>query len=69
MEERSSLAFRLTLLLGLPASVGLAVVVRSTNVMLFEDASGSDALAILALTTLFYTLGVTSAGILQGMGT
>jgi PST family polysaccharide transporter len=68
MEERSSLAFRLTLLQGLPASVGQAGVVRSANVMLFEDASGSDALAILALTTLFYTLGVTSAGILQGMG-
>lgn len=68
MAERSSLAFRLTLLLGLPASVGLAVVIRPTNVMLFEDASGSDALAILALTTVFFTLGVTSAGILQGMG-
>lgn len=68
MEERASLACRLTLLWGLPASVGLAVVVRPTNVMLFEDASGSDALAILALTTVFFTLGVTSAGILQGMG-
>jgi PST family polysaccharide transporter len=68
MEDRASLACRMTLLLGLPASVGLAVVVRPTNVMLFEDASGSDALAILALTTVFFTLGVTSAGILQGMG-
>lgn len=68
MEERASLACRLTLLWGLPASVGLAVVVRPTNVMLFEDVAGSDALAILALTTVFLTLGVTSAGILQGMG-
>ena len=36
------------------------MVVRPTNVMLFEDVAGSDALAILALTTVFHTLGVTS---------
>ncbi|QKG83087.1 polysaccharide biosynthesis protein [Kroppenstedtia pulmonis] len=66
--ERSSLALRLTLIMGLPASVGLAVVAQPTNVMLYKDDAGSLALAILALTTLFSTLGMTSSGILQGIG-
>jgi polysaccharide transporter, PST family len=36
--------------------------------MLFRDADGSDALAILAFTTIFSTLGVVATGILQGAG-
>ncbi|MBA4495814.1 oligosaccharide flippase family protein [Paenactinomyces guangxiensis] len=66
--ERAALALRLTWMIGLPASVGLAVIALPANVMLFKDAAGSDALAILAFTTVFSTLGVTSAGILQGAG-
>ncbi|KPC77530.1 hypothetical protein ADL26_01935 [Thermoactinomyces vulgaris] len=69
MEEasmRASLALRLTWLFGLPASVGLAVIALPTNVMLFKDGAGSDALAILAFTILFSTLSLTSAGVLQG---
>ncbi|SEN63971.1 putative polysaccharide biosynthesis protein [Lihuaxuella thermophila] len=66
--ERASLALRLTWMFGLPASLGLAVIAVPANVMLFEDAAGSDALAILAMTTVFSTLGITSSGILQGLG-
>lgn len=66
--ERSSLALRLTLLMGFPASLGLALVARPTNIMLYKDGAGSEALAILAITTLFSTLAMTSSGILQGMG-
>ncbi len=66
--ERAALALRLTWMFGLPASLGLAVIALPANVMLFEDAAGSDTLAILAFATVFSTLGLTSAGILQGMG-
>jgi PST family polysaccharide transporter len=66
--ERSNLALRITWMLGLPASFGLLLVAMPVNVMLFKDADGSDALAILALSTMFVTLSVTSAGILQGIG-
>lgn len=62
------LALRFTFLLGVPASVGLAVIAEPTNVMLFEDNAGSDALAILSLGTIFLTLSVTVASILQGIG-
>jgi polysaccharide transporter, PST family len=66
--ERAYLALRLTWFFGLPASVGLAVIAVPVNVMLFRDADGSDALAILAFTTIFSTLGVVATGILQGAG-
>jgi stage V sporulation protein B len=65
---RTELALRLTFLIGLPASVGLAVVAGPVNVMLYENQNGTVALTILAFTTIFSTLGITSAGILQGMG-
>lgn len=66
--ERSELALRLTLMIGLPASMGLAVLAQPVNIMLYRDDVGSLTLAILAFTTIFSTLGITSSGILQGLG-
>ncbi|BAU26189.1 PST family polysaccharide transporter [Aneurinibacillus soli] len=66
--ERTELALRLTFLFGLPASIGLAIVAGPVNVMLYENGNGTTALTILAFTTIFSTLGITSAGILQGVG-
>ncbi|SHF07012.1 polysaccharide transporter, PST family [Seinonella peptonophila] len=65
-KRRAVLAIRLTLLLGLPGSIGLAVIAEPTNIMLFKDSAGTDALAVLALSTLFSTLASTATGILQG---
>lgn len=65
---RSEIALRITFLFGLPASVGLAVIAEPTNILLYENGKGSLALAVLAFTTVFSTLGVTSSGILQGLG-
>ncbi|MBD1372458.1 polysaccharide biosynthesis protein [Hazenella sp. IB182357] len=67
-QAKGILALRLTLLFGFPASIGLAVVMEPINIMLFKDSAGSSALAILALTTIFSTLGITSTAILQGLG-
>ncbi len=66
--ERSELTLRLTLMIGLPASIGLAVLAIPVNIMLYKDSVGSTALAILSFTTIFSTLGITSSGILQGLG-
>lgn len=65
---RAEIALRITFLFGLPASVGLAVIAEPTNILLYENAKGSTALVALAFTTVFSTLGVTSSGILQGLG-
>ncbi|AMA74515.1 MULTISPECIES: polysaccharide biosynthesis protein [Aneurinibacillus] len=65
---RTELALRLTFLFGLPASLGLAIVAGPVNVMLYENGNGTLTLMVLSFTTIFSTLGITSAGILQGMG-
>lgn len=64
----TKLALRYTFLLGIPASIGLAIVAAPTNMMLFKNQAGSDALAILSLGTIFLTLSITIASILQGLG-
>jgi len=66
--SRTELAIRLTFLIGLPASVGLAVIAEPVNVMLYKTNSGTGTLMVLAFSTIFTTLGVTTAGILQGLG-
>ncbi|HJV47541.1 MAG TPA: polysaccharide biosynthesis protein [Bacillota bacterium] len=68
IRNRTELALRLTLIIGLPTSVGLAVVAAPVNIMLYQNDKGTDTLMVLAFTTLFSTLGITSAGILQGLG-
>lgn len=68
ISSRTELAIRLTFLIGLPASIGLAVVAEPVNVMLYKTNSGTGTLMVLAFSTVFTTLGVTTAGILQGLG-
>lgn len=66
--QHSELAIRLTLFIGLPAAVGLAVIAEPVNIFLYRTSDGSITLAVLAFTTIFSTLGITTAGILQGLG-
>jgi O-antigen/teichoic acid export membrane protein len=66
--SRTEVALRLTSLLGLPASFGLALLAEPVNVMLYGDTNGTEALAIQAFTILFATLSITTSGILQGLG-
>lgn len=63
----TDLTLRLTLLLGLPASVGLVALAEPINISIYMDNQGSDTLALLSFTTLFSTLNMTTAGILQGI--
>lgn len=65
---RSEIAMRLTLFIGLGASFGLAVLAGPVNIMLYKTDEGTGALAILAFTTVFSTLGIASGAILQGLG-
>ncbi|GAA0353507.1 putative polysaccharide biosynthesis protein [Bacillus horti] len=65
---RSEIAMRLTLFIGLGASFGLATLAGPVNIMLYKTDEGTTALAILAFTTVFSTLGITSGAILQGLG-
>ncbi len=66
--SRAELAIKLTLWLGIPASIGLAVIAEPVNVMLFRNDEGTLALRIAAFTVMFSTLSMTCTGILQGVG-
>jgi PST family polysaccharide transporter len=65
---RAEIAMRITLFIGLAASCGLAILAKPVNVMLYKTDEGTLTLAVLAFTTIFSTLGVASAAILQGLG-
>ncbi|MGD9677803.1 MAG: oligosaccharide flippase family protein [Vulcanibacillus sp.] len=66
--KRSDLALRLTLMISLPATVGLAILAEPINILLYKDSVGSMTIAIYSIVIVFSTLYVTSAAILQGLG-
>lgn len=67
VRRRTQVALRLTWMIGLAASCGLAVLSLPINIMLFTDGSGTSAMAIVAWTALFSSLNVVTAAILQGV--
>jgi stage V sporulation protein B len=65
--QRTAAAFRLTLLVGIPATVALGVAARDIYGVLYTG-EGYTVLAPLALSTIFMMLQQTASGALQGMG-
>ncbi|GGH88011.1 putative membrane protein YabM [Pullulanibacillus pueri] len=59
---------RLAIIFGSAAAVGLFLIVKETNIFLFEDSSGSLTLAIMVLNILSASIIITSATQLQGLG-
>ncbi|GFZ99671.1 putative membrane protein YabM [Paenibacillus marchantiophytorum] len=65
---RAEMAVRLSWLIGLGASFGLAFAAVPINVMLYKSDEASWTMAVLAFTALFSTLNAVSASVLQGAG-
>ncbi|KQX57742.1 putative polysaccharide biosynthesis protein [Paenibacillus sp. Root444D2] len=65
---RAEMAIRLSWLIGLGASFGLAFAAVPINVMLYKSNEASWTMAVLAFTALFSTLNAVSASVLQGAG-
>lgn len=59
--------FFLTLLLSVPAAVGLVVLTTPINLGLFTDTTGNSVLAIISFSSLFTSLTILGTGVLQGM--
>lgn len=68
IRRSAGLFLRFGWLVGLAASVGLAVLAKPLNIMLFADAAGSDVMAILACTAVFGVVQIVSGTLLQGLG-
>jgi O-antigen/teichoic acid export membrane protein len=68
VNNKISQAWMMTLIISLPASLGLSILAEPFNIAMYMDAKGTTTLAILAFSAIFSTLAVTSSGILQGLG-
>jgi PST family polysaccharide transporter len=68
MSERIDTAIRLTVLIALPASVGLAMLAVPVDIALFKDDAGARVIQIMACATFFASVQTTAAAILQGAG-
>jgi polysaccharide transporter, PST family len=67
IQKFSSLAFRISFLIGGAASVGLAVIIKPTNIMLFKDSTDSLVLAVMGLAIFFTSIFLTTSAVLHGL--
>ncbi|HEY2492348.1 MAG TPA: oligosaccharide flippase family protein [Paenibacillus sp.] len=68
VQNQCRLSLRWFWMLGLAASVGLAVLAEPINVMLYQDATGTDTMRWIAFTAAGSTVSLISAALLQGIG-
>ncbi|PLT30850.1 putative polysaccharide biosynthesis protein [Peribacillus deserti] len=68
LTRKVKLALAVTITTGAAATLGLISIITPVNIMLFTDDSGSDTLAVLAITILFSSLITISSAILQSIG-
>lgn len=68
LKEKIRLALKTSILVGLGATVGLYSIVKPTNIMLFENAEGSQILAVLSIIIFLSSIIMTVTAVLQGLG-
>ncbi|WP_050613576.1 putative polysaccharide biosynthesis protein [Bacillus testis] len=64
----TELTFRLSLMLGTAAAVGLFWIVKPVNIALFTDGNGSVELSVLVVSILFCSIVMTGMFVLQSLG-
>jgi len=68
LTEKIKLSLKIGLFIGLGATMGLLGIIKQTNMMLFENASGSSVLASLTFLIFLNAIISTCTAILQGLG-
>ncbi|WBL15190.1 putative polysaccharide biosynthesis protein [Sutcliffiella sp. NC1] len=68
IEDKINLSLRVSIVIGLGASFGLALLMKPINTMLFMNDHQSSVLMILSFSILFSSIALTGAAILQGLG-
>jgi PST family polysaccharide transporter len=61
-------AVRLTTMIALPAAIGMTLLARPIDVVLFENVDGWTIIAVLSASVLFASLQTTTSAVLQGAG-
>ncbi|MEK8133017.1 polysaccharide biosynthesis protein, partial [Paenibacillus filicis] len=68
VQSRAAYALRATLLIGLAASFGLALLAEPLNVMFFRTAEGTAAMRVLSFTAVLTVVNLVAGSVLQGLG-
>ncbi|GLB61562.1 putative polysaccharide biosynthesis protein [Cytobacillus sp. NCCP-133] len=68
LQDKIRLALQIAILIGAAATVGLWMIMKPANIMLFENSSGSDVLSVLSILILLSSMIITITAILQGLG-
>ncbi|MEX2459911.1 MAG: polysaccharide biosynthesis protein [Paenibacillaceae bacterium] len=68
IRARTEQALRMTWLIGLAASFGMATAAMPLNVMFYKSAEGWQVISILAFTAVLSAMNIVSGSILQGLG-
>jgi O-antigen/teichoic acid export membrane protein len=68
LRSRVAMSLRLAWLVGLAASVGMAVLAEPMNMMFYASFEGSWTMSLLAYTAFFSTLNIVAGSVLQGFG-
>ncbi|NWQ44545.1 polysaccharide biosynthesis protein [Bacillus sp. EB106-08-02-XG196] len=68
LQDKIQLAIRISIVIGVGASVGLWAIIEPANIMLFEDNSGTSVLGILSFVILLSSIITTIIAIMQGLG-
>lgn len=68
LQDKIKLSIRISIVIGVGASAGLWAIIEPTNIMLFENKTGSSVLGILSYSILLSSIIMTMIAILQGLG-
>ncbi len=68
LNDKIQLAIRISIVIGVGASVGLWAIIEPVNIMLFENNAGSSVLGMLSFVILLSSIITTIIAIMQGLG-
>ncbi|SDE53797.1 Polysaccharide biosynthesis C-terminal domain-containing protein [Paenibacillus sp. UNCCL117] len=68
VRSRAAYALRATLLIGLAASFGLALLAEPLNMMFFRTTEGTYAMRVLSFTAMLTVVNLVAGSVLQGLG-
>lgn len=67
VQKYSSLAYRISFLIGGAASIGLFIIIEPTNIMLFTNKSDSIVIGVMGVSIFFTAIFLTTSAILHGL--
>lgn len=68
IKSRATLAIKLTLLIGVPSTIGMFVLAEPISIMLYDNIAVATPLAVACFAIVFLTLHQTTSAMLQGLG-